>query len=110
MQSLAGGADPFDQLSLDERVHVFVLASDEHRVSVRRLEQIGQRAIERPLLVLRQHASTQQCLRPGATSLDVVLEESTVEGKRRPEGEDVLIGGTRETARPQVRHHSTHSR
>ena len=106
MQPLAGGADPLDQLAFDERVHVLVAPRHERRVGRRGLAQLRQRAIERLLLVSRQHASAQQGLGPRATALDVVFEEATVEGERRSEGEHVLIGGTRKTARPQVRHHS----
>ncbi len=52
----------------------------------------------RLLLVGRQHAGAQQRLRPRAAAFHVVLEQATIEGKRRAEGEHVVIGSTRETA------------
>src|ERR671913_2310814 len=101
MQSLASGANALDQLALDERMDVFVGARYEGRISRGGLDQFGQRTIEGLLLVCRQHARTQQRLGPRPAAFDIVFEQAAIERKRRAEGEDIVIGGTRETAGPE---------
>ena len=104
VQALACVADAGDQLALDERVHVLVVAFDERGVRDRLVEQALQRAADDPRLFGPQHARVGEGLGPREAAHDIVFEQPPVEAERRAPGEDVGIGGSAEASRPQCAH------
>ena len=85
VQSTAGIADARDELALDERMDVFVVAGDPRRIAAALLEDLRQ-ALADGLAVRRvEHAGARQRLRPRQAAGDVVFEEPAIERERHAE-------------------------
>ena len=96
MQATPHVADPPDELTLDERVHVFIRPIDKARILPAAFEDVAETVADRRRVGRRQHAGPRQRFRPGQTALDVVLEQAAVEGKRGLPLEDIGVWGVGE--------------
>ena len=104
MEALAGVADALDELALDPRVDVLVVALHDPRILAHRVEQRRQGAVDGGVLVGREHAGRADRLGPRQAAGDVVLDEALVEREGPAELEDVLVGLSGEAAGPQIAH------
>src|SRR5438445_4997641 len=100
VEASSGVAQALGQQSLDEAVDVFVGTIDKGRVLAAALENGRESSFEVAGLVARQHAGVRQRTRPRNAPRDIVLEQASIELKRRPEGERLRIGRYVEAARP----------
>ena len=102
VQAAGGVAYPLHELPLDERVHVLVVARHEVRVAATDLANVAQGRADGGGLLGGEHPGAFERLRPRDASLDVVLEQPPVEGERRLEPKDLLVGSTGEAAGPEM--------
>ena len=101
VEPLAGVADPRDQLTLDERVHVFVWRGCDQIGLLRDLRRNRIQARDDGLDIVRaEDAGAAKGLRPGLAAFDVFPEKPLVNGQRPSEFEDVLVRLAGEPARP----------
>ena len=102
MKPLAEIANALDQLALDERVDVLVLASDERRVAAAAIENLLQRAAHGRRVGRAQHAGALQSLDVREAPGHIVFEQAPVEPEGRAELERGGIGGFVEATGPEV--------
>src|SRR2546425_11962259 len=99
MQAPASLADARNQLALDERVNVFVGGSIDQRgvrayVRANRFEARD----DRESLSGGDNAGPAERLCPCLTAGDVILDQTSIDGERLAEVEDLRVGGIRESA------------
>ena len=99
MQTPARIADARDQLPLDERVHVFVVAVDPRRIRAARLEDRLQ-AFLIALLPRLEHAGARERVRPRQAAGHIVFEQPPIERERHAEVERRGIGRRVEPSGP----------
>ena len=100
VQPSAGVAEPFDELPLDETMHVLVAAVDERRVRAPELEDPGQRRFNLLRFVCGEHARGFQRAAPREAAGHIVFEETAIETEGGAELERRGVGGRVETAGP----------
>src|SRR5579864_604965 len=110
MKPAAGIADPLDEDSLDEAVHVLVGSAHERWIGSPLFEDLSQALLDCAGVRRRQHPGAGQGARPGDAPGHVVFEQPSVEPERRPELERRSIGRGVETAGPERGHAMTGSR
>ena len=81
MQATPGVAEPLDKQPLDEAVHVLVGAGHKVRIRDAQFEDLGQRLLDMPCVVGRQHAGPGERARPGQAARDIVGKETPVEAE-----------------------------
>ena len=108
MKATSCVADAGYQLTLDEGMDILVvlrgIGSKERRVGRPCGPNLLQRALNLRGICRGQHACVMERLRPPDASLDVVLEESTVEREGGTEFEQRRVRIAGKTARPEMRH------
>ena len=109
MQPSSGVTDTRHQLTLDERVHVFVLGGRfgvEERGITGAAQDLFERGADRERVRTRQHPGALEPFRPRQTAGHIVLEQPAVEGKGRTELEQPPVGIPFEPTRPEMSHYA----
>ncbi len=98
MQPLAQVADAFDELALDECVHILIGTVDERRLAPAPFENVVQRSRHFLRFRVLEDADSGERVDPCEAARHVVFEEPPIEAKGRPELESHGVGLTAETS------------
>ena len=98
VQTFAEIAHALDELALDERVHVFVGAVDEHGLAAPPLENIDERRGHLLGLGLAEHTRSGKPLHPREAARHIVFEKTPIEPEGGSEFEGNGIGLAAETS------------